>query len=313
MLDRFTSLKVFISAATHGSLSAAGRAMDLSPAMATKHMDALETRLGVKLMHRSTRSLTLTDAGADYLESARRIIRELEEADGEIAAQRTDAIGRLRMNAPLSFGVRFIAPLLPDFNRRYPLVDVELGLSDAQQDLLQDGWDIVVRIGHLVDSTLKARRLGDCPMRICASPEYLARHGTPKRVTDLTAHNCLSYTLSLSQRSGTWSLGRSGEIRVPVKGTLTANNGDALLAAALGGQGVIYQPDFIVGSALQRGDLIQLELDHPPMDIGGLHVLFPADSRPPVKVRAMIDYLVEAFSTPSAASNAEEARSSSAS
>lgn len=307
MLDRFTSLKVFIFAATQGSLSAAGRAMGLSPAMATKHLDALEAHLGVKLMHRSTRRLTLTDAGADYLESSRRIVQQLEEADLEIAAQRTQAIGRLRMNTPLSFGIRFIAPLLPAFNRRYPMVDVELGLSDAQQDLLQHGWDLVVRIGHLADSSLKARRLGDCPMRVCASPSYLERHGTPARVADLTGHNCLSYTLSLSQGGGTWSFGRDGQVRVPVKGNLTANNGDALLAAALGGQGLIYQPDFIVGSALQCGDLVELDLDHPPLDIGGLHVLFPSDHRPPLKVRAMIDYLVEVFSVAPAASKAADA------
>lgn len=313
MLDRFTSLKIFIQAATEGSLSAAGRAMNMSPAMATKHLDALEGRLGVKLLHRSTRRLTLTDAGTDYLQICRRIVQELDEADLDVAAQRTEAVGRLRMNVPLSFGIRFIAPLLPAFSRRYPLVEVELGLSDAQQDLLQEGWDLVIRIGHLADSSLKSRRLGDCPMRVCASPDYLAQHGTPRRVAELAGHNCLSYTLSPSQGRGTWAFGPGGQIRVPIKGSLTANNGDALLAAALGGQGVIYQPDFIVGNALARGELVQLELDQDPLDIGGLHVLFPPDRRPPVKVRAMIDYLVEALAPSAVVSNAADARSSSAS
>lgn len=313
MLDRLTSLKVFIHAATHGSLSAAGRALSMSPAMATKHVDALEARLGVKLMHRSTRRLTLTDAGTDYLDTCRRIVQELDEADLEVAAQRTEAVGRLRMNVPLSFGIRFVAPLLPAFSRRYPLVEVELGLSDAQQDLLQDGWDLVIRIGHLADSSLKARRLGECPMRVCASPDYLATHGTPRRVAELAGHNCLSYTLSPSQGRGTWSFGRGGDLRVPVKGSLTANNGDALLAAAIGGQGIIYQPDFIVADALARGELVTLELDQPPLDIGGLHVLFPPDRRPPLKVRAMIDYLVDVFAPSAHASNAADARSSSAS
>lgn len=295
MLDRFTGMRVFIQAATHGSLSAAGRALDMSPAMATKHMNALEARLGVKLMHRTTRRLTLTDAGTDYLEACRRILQELDEAESEVAAQRLEAVGRLRMNVPLSFGVRFIAPLLPAFQRRYPQVEVELGLSDAQHDLIQEGCDLAIRIGHLADSSLKARRLGDCPMRVCAAPDYLERHGTPRGIAELSGHNCLSYTLSPSQREGIWSFGREGDIQVPVRGDLKANNGDALVAAALGGQGVIYQPNFIVGEALARGTLVALELDQPTHDLGGLHVLFPPDRRPPAKVWAMIDYLIEAF------------------
>lgn len=295
MLDRFTGMRVFVASATHGSLSAAGRALDMSPAMATKHVDALEARLGVKLLHRTTRRLTMTDAGTDYLEASRRILQELDEAESEVAAQRIEAIGRLRMNVPLSFGVRFIAPLLPAFSRRYPQVEVELGLSDAPHDLIQEGWDLMIRIGHLADSSLKARRLGDCPMRVCASPDYLKRCGTPRRVAELSGHNCLSYTLSPFQREGTWAFGREGGIPVPVRGDLKANNGDALLAAALGGQGLIYQPNFIVGDALAQGKLVTLELDQPTLDLGGIHVLFPPDRRPPAKVRAMIDYLVEAF------------------
>ncbi|WP_159912534.1 LysR family transcriptional regulator [Pantoea sp. 18069] len=300
MLDRFTSMRVFIQAASHASLSAAGRALHMSPAMATKHIDALEARLGVKLLHRTTRRLTLTDAGTDYLAASRRILQEIDEAESEVAAQRTQAVGRLRMNVPLSFGTRFIAPLLPEFSRRYPQVDVELGLSDAQQDLIQGGWDMAIRIGHLADSALKVRRLGNCPMQICAAPGYLARQGTPRRVAELSGHNCLSYTLSPLQAQGTWAFGSAGEIQVPVQGNLKANNGDALLAAAIGGQGVIYQPSFIVAEALASGALVALALDQPALDLGGLHVLFPPDRRPPAKVRAMIDYLVESFSPASA-------------
>jgi DNA-binding transcriptional LysR family regulator len=270
-------------------------------------------RLGVKLLHRSTRRLTLTDAGTDYLEACRRILQELDEAESEVAAQRVEAVGRLRMNVPLSFGVRFIAPLLPAFHRRYPKVEVELGLSDAQHGLIQEGWDLAIRIGHLADSSLKARRLGDCPMRVCAAPDYLERYGTPGGVAELSGHNCLSYTLSPSQREGTWSFGREGDIQVPVQGDLKANNGDALLVAALGGQGVIYQPNFIVGEALARGTLVALELDQPTLDLGGLHVLFLPDRRPPAKVRAMIDYLVEAFAQSSCQTPSLTTRESSAS
>ncbi|WP_197464591.1 LysR family transcriptional regulator [Marinomonas aquimarina] len=286
---------MFSSAAELGSLSAAARELGMSPAMATKHMDALEQRLGVKLLHRTTRQLLLTDVGADYLVSCQRLLQELEEAESEVSAQRVEAVGKLRMNVPQSFGSRHIAPLIPDFCRRYPQVEVELGLSDSQQDLLQDGWDLMIRVGHLEDSLLKARRLGNCPMRVCASPEYFARHGTPKRVADLASHNCLSYTLSQQQGKGRWVFGAEADVHVPVKGTLNADNGDALLAAAIGGLGIIYQPNFIVSEAIKEGRLHSIELDHPPFDLGGVHVLFPADRRLPMKIRAMIDFLVEAF------------------
>ncbi|MCX4189619.1 LysR family transcriptional regulator [Methylophaga sp. OBS3] len=295
MLDRFTGMRVFAQAATLGSLSAAGRALSMSPAMATKYVDALEARLGIKLLHRTTRRLTLTDAGTQYLEACRRILQDLDEAESEVFAQRVEAVGRLRMNVPLSFGVRFIAPLLPAFSERYPHVEVELGLSDAKQDLVKDGWDLAIRIGHLADNTLKARRIGDCAVRVCASPAYLAKHGTPTTLADLANHNCLSYTLSPMQGHGFWCFGHDADIQVPVQGNFKANNGDALLAAAIGGLGIIYQPEFIINDALAKGLLVDLPLDKPTIDAGGLHVLSPPDRRPPAKVRAMIEYLVECF------------------
>lgn len=294
-MDRFTSMRVFIESVEQGSLSAAGRKLGMSPAMATKHVDALESRLGIKLLRRTTRQLTLTDGGHEYLEACKRILQELDETESELSSQRNEAIGRLRMNVPLSFGTRFIAPLLPAFSRDYPGVEVELGLSDSQQNLLYEGWDLILRIGHLEDSQLKARKLGNCPLRVCAAPDYLAQFGTPKRVSELSSHNCLSYTLSALQGNGAWFFGVKGDVQVQVKGNLKANNGDALLAAAIAGQGIIYQPDFIVADALQNGQLVALDLDHPTVDIGGMHVLFPPDRRLPLKVRAMIDYLIATF------------------
>lgn len=295
-MDRFTSMRVFVEAAARGSLSAAGRALCISPAMATKHVDSLETRLGVKLLHRTTRGLTLTDPGREYLEGCQRILQDLNEVESDVSAQRDEVNGRLRISVPLSFGLRFIAPLIPQFTERYPLVEVELGLSDSQQDLMGGSWDLIFRVGYLADSDLRARRLGNCPMQVCAAPDYLANYGTPRRVADLSGHNCLSYTLSPFQSKGFWSFGHRGEIEVPVKGNLRADNGDALMAAAVRGQGIIYQPNFIVADALANGELVSLTLDHPPLQPGGLYVLFSPDRRLPLKVRAMIDYLVEVFS-----------------
>lgn len=290
-------MRVFARAAREGSLSAAARQLGMSPAMATKHANALEARLGVKLFHRTTRRLQLTEAGSAYLEACLRILPEIDEAEAAAASQRVAATGTLRLNLPLSFGARFIAPLLPAFCERYPEVRIDLGLNDAELDLLGGNWDLAVRIGHLADSPLQARRLGDSAMRVCAAPAYLARRGQPRRVAELAQHNCLSYTLSARQSRQHWSFGAGGEHRVPVGGNLTANNGDALLAAAVRGQGIIYQPDFIVGDAVARGKLVVLELDRPPVELGGIHVLYPPDRRPPAKVRVMVDYLAEVFAS----------------
>ncbi|MBL4834755.1 MAG: LysR family transcriptional regulator [Pseudomonas sp.] len=295
-MDRITSMRVFVQAAGAGSLSAAARHQGISPAMATKHVNALEARLGVKLFHRTTRRLCLTEAGSNYLEACQRILPEIDEAEAVATSQRVKATGLLRINAPLSFGTRFIAPLMPDFSQRHSEVKVELGLSDAQLDLIAGSWDLAIRIGRLADSPLHGRRLGSTWMMVCAAPDYLDRRGVPRTVGDLAQHNCLSYTLSALQDSRQWAFGTLGEVRVPIDGNLLANNGDALLAAAIAGQGIIYQPNFIVADAVDRGELIALELDKPLAELGGIHVLYPPDPRPPAKVRVMIDYLAEVFS-----------------
>src|SRR5690606_17816119 len=152
-----------------------------------------------KLFHRTTRRLRLTEAGSNYLEACQRILPEIDEAEAAASSQRVKATGLLRMNLPLSFGERFIAPLIPEFSRRHPEVKVELGLSDAQLDLIAGGWDLAIRIGHLADSSLQGRRLADSVMLVCAAPAYLDRRGVPRRVAELSQHNCLSYTLSAAQ------------------------------------------------------------------------------------------------------------------
>lgn len=296
MLDRITSMRVFTRAAIAGSLSAAARHLEMSPAMASKHVDALESRLGVKLFHRSTRRLILTEAGSNYLEACQRILPEIEEAEASVASQRIEATGLLRMNVPLTFGTQFIAPLIPEFSRRHPAVKVELGLTDSRVDLLDGGWDMAVRIGWLQDSPMQARQLADCPLLVCAAPRYLDERGMPRSVADLGQHNCLGYSLASLAAGKIWPFGRDGEVRVAVNGDLVANNGEALVAAAIGGQGVIYQPQFIVARALRSGELVAIELDQPCVGLGGIHVVYPPDRRPPAKVRVMIDYLVDAFS-----------------
>ena len=295
-MDRVVSMKVFVHAANTGSLSAAARQLDMSPSMATKHVNALEARLGVKLFHRSTRRLNLTEAGSDYLEACLRILPEIDEAEAAAASRRLQVSGLLRMNVPQSFGSRFVVPLLPEFTRRYPEVRIELGLSDAQLDLVEGNWNLAIRIGKLADSPLQSRLLGDSQLLVCAAPAYLKRCGTPQTVAELSQHNCLSYTLSAMQDNHHWHFGIGKQVRVPISGNLMANNGEALMVAAISGQGIIYQPQFVVDEALSKGQLVALEVDQPSVALGGIHVLYPPDRRPPAKVRAMIDYLAEAFS-----------------
>jgi len=294
MPDRLTGLEVFAKVATAGSLSAAGRAMGLSQTMVTKHLAALEARLGAKLFHRTTRRLSLTDAGRSYLDSCERILAEIEAAEAAVAADRLEPRGLLRLNVPLAFGVRQIAPRLAAFARFHPHVTIELGLNDRQVDLAEEGWDLAIRIGNLRDSSLVARRLAACRITVCASPAYLAAHGTPRTVTDLAQHNCLGYTLAQAG-SHRWMMGRRSEISVPISGNLRANNGDALLAAAIAGQGIVQQPTFIVADALRSGELVRIALDHPPTEQLAVHAVYLPDRQPPAKVRAFIDFLASEF------------------
>lgn len=295
-MDRVTGMQVFQRVATLGSLSAAARAMGMSQTMATKHVSALEGRLGVKLLHRTTRRLTLTEAGRSYLDAVEDILDRISEADARAALEATDVQGRLRLNVPVSFGTLEIAPLLARLADLYPKLSVELGLNDRFVNLIEEGWDLVIRIGQMEDSSLIARRLAPCAMTVCASPDYLARHGRPMTVRDLAQHDCLGYTLSRLVGPERWHFGPDGKTSVAVSGSLCANNGDALVAAAVAGQGIIYQPAFLVHRELKAGSLVALQLDHATVELDGIFAMYPSERRPPAKIRATIDFLVDAFS-----------------
>lgn len=293
MLDRLTGLEVFAKVAAAGSLSAAARALGLSQTMVTKHMAALEARLGVKLFHRTTRRLSITEAGRNYLEASERILAEIDAANASVAADRVEPRGLLRLNAPVSFGTRQIAPLLAEFTERHPQVTIELGLNDRLVDLAEEGWDLAIRIGNLAPSSLIARRIAPCRILVCAAPSYLKARGTPRTVSDLATHNCLGYTLSQRTSVDRWAFGARAEVSVRVSGSLRANNGDALRAAALAGQGLIYQPTFIVADDLRAGRLVALDLDQPTVELGGIYAVYLPDRHPPAKVRAFIDFIAD--------------------
>ena len=293
MLDRLTGLEVFARVAGTGSLSAAARALGMSQTMVTKHIAALESRLGVKLFHRTTRRLSITEAGRNYLESSARILAEIEAADAAVAADRVEPRGLLRLNAPVSFGARQIAPLLAEFAQRHPRVTVELGLNDRLVDLVEEGWDLAIRIGNLSNSSLIARRIAPCRIVVCAAPSYLRARGTPRTVASLAEHNCLGYTLSQRTPIDRWVFG--ADVGVQISGNLRANNGDALRAAAIAGQGIIHQPTFIVADDIREGRLVALALDQPTVELGGIYAVFLPDRHPPARVRAFIDFIAGRF------------------
>jgi DNA-binding transcriptional LysR family regulator len=295
LLDRLTGLEVFAKVAAAGSLSAAGRAIGMSQTMVTKHIAALEARLGVKLFHRSTRRLSITEAGRNYLEASERILADIEAADAAVAADRVEPRGLLRLNVPVAFGARQIATLLSEFAQRHPLVTVELGLNDRLVDLAEEGWDLAIRIGSLDNSSLIARRIAPCRTVVCAAPSYLAARARPRTVSGLAKHNCLGYTLSSVTGVDRWAFGAKGDATISVSGNLRANNGEALRTAAIAGQGLAYLPTFIVADDMRAGTLVALDLDQPTIEFGGIYAVFLPDRHPAAKVRAFIDFIANRF------------------
>lgn len=292
MADRLIGIEVFVTALRLGGLSAAARGMGMSPAMAARHLADLEARLGTTLVNRTTRRLSLTEAGADYLDRAERLLADLREADAEASARSVSIEGLLRVAAPATFGVMHLAGLVPEFRKRHPRVTVEFGFSDRYVDLLEERWDVAVRIGRLPDSSLLARRLAPMHLAVAASPKYLADRGTPRLVADLINHDCLGYTIASGVGTSTWNFGPDGAIRVPVRGSLHANNGEGLVRAAAAGLGLVYGPRFIAAEALRSGTLVEVTLDVPLMDLGAVAVITHPNRRPAAKTRAWIDYLV---------------------
>ena len=295
-MDRIQSMEVFVKVAQAGSLSAAAQALGFSKSTVSKHLSALEEHLGVLLINRTTRRLSLTELGAAYREHAQRILAEIEETELAIQEHTVEPKGKLRVNAPMSFGILHLAPLLPGFMTANPRIEVELALDDRRIDLIEEGFDVAIRIGRLEDSTLIAKRLASLHFVCAAAERYLARHQPIAHPDDLVRHNCLRYTLN--RQPGEWRFARGPEsVAVKVTGTLAANNGEALREAAVGGLGVIYQPVFIIDADLGAGRLVPLLQDWqtPTIDI---HAVFPEQRRLQPKLRRFVDYLADALRRP---------------
>jgi len=286
------SMAAFTKVVAAGSFSAAAREMQVSQALVTKQIQDLESWLGARLINRTTRRLSLTEIGAAFYERTARILEAVEEARNAAGALQTVPRGRLRINAPVSFGLLHLAPVVADFLQRFPDVSAEILVNDRVVDLLEGEFDVGVRIGRLCDSGLIARRIAPIRLAVCAAPDYLARRGTPRTPDDLAKHDCLEYTYFESR--GEWRLLNPDgkEIVVPVSGRYLANNADVLRTTAIAGGGIVLLPTFIVGEDLRAGRLVRLLPDHPPPE-QGLHALYPPGRHLSAKVRSFVDFLVD--------------------
>lgn len=289
--DRARELEVFAAVAATGSFSAAGRRLGLTPSAVSRTVDRIEARLGVRLVLRTTRALTLTAEGQAYLGAARRILADLDDAEQAIADQGAPR-GRLRVSAALAHGRLCIVPRLGEFVRLYPHILVDISLSDAIVDVAAGQADIAIRFGPLSDSPLTARKLGETRRVIVASPEYLARHGTPRVPEDLHAHNCLNFNFRRAEP--VWPFRKDGrEYALTVKGDIEANNGETLGQLAAGGVGITRVGAFSVVDELADGRLVPVLEAFNPGDVEVIHAVFVGGANTPARVRAFVDFLVE--------------------
>ncbi|GAB4463903.1 MAG: LysR family transcriptional regulator [Burkholderiaceae bacterium] len=297
-MDHFKQIATFVSVAQRGSLSAAARHEGIAPAMVSRRLDALEARLGVKLLQRSTRRLTLTPEGAAFVEDCQRILTELEAAETAVSARGIEATGHLRVTAPAGFGRKFVAPLVADFAREHRRLNVSLDLSDRVVDLLAEGFDCAIRFGEQADSSLVRIKLAESLRVVVAAPTYLRRHGQPRHPADLAQHLCLT----LGDGSGTgappqrgWNFTIDGApSTIRVAGALACNDGAVLHDWALAGLGLAWRSLWEVGDDIAAGRLVSV-LDRYAAAPTPVYCVFPARKHLPLRVRLFVDGLKSAF------------------
>lgn len=288
---RSGEMAVFAAVMEQGSLSAAARALKLTPSAVSRVIARIEARLGVRLLIRTTRTLSLTAEGQAYLRAARRILADLTEVEEAIADQASPR-GRVRLTASLAHGRLYVVPLLAEFTARYPDILVDLNLSDRVMDVLAGQADVAIRFGQLADSPLTARRIGVTGRVVVASPAYLARHGTPEQPEDLFRHNCLSFNFRRAEPG--WPFRRDGvDMALDVTGSIEANSGESLAQLAVGGVGIARIGRFAVVDELADGRLVPLLEAFNPQDREPLHLLFVGGSTTPARVRVLVDFLAE--------------------
>lgn len=293
-MDRLAELETFVKVAEAGGIGAAANRMGIAKSAVSRRLKDLEERLGVRLVNRTTRRLSLTETGRAYYERAASILVELSEADQSAAAVHGTLCGRLRLAAPLSFGLLHLAPALAEFMAMHEQLSVDLDLNDRRVDLVDEGFDVAVRIGVLEDSSLIARKLFDMRHVLCASPAYLEKHGTPQTTGDLQHHVGLRYSNLPEKRAWMWRDADGLERAAQLSSRMSANNGEMLVSAAEAGLGLCLQPSFIVYRSIEAGRLVPVLAGVNWRTIGG-YALYPPGRHLSAKVRALVDFLAERF------------------
>lgn len=293
-MDRLTEMEAFAMVVDQGGFTDAARKMGISKSAVSKHVSALESRLGARLLNRTTRRVSPTEIGLAYYDRARRVLNDAGEADALVTAMQSEPSGQLRLTVPTDFGVNHVSPLMGGFLQAYPDISLNMVLDNRYVELISEGFDMAIRVGELEDSSLKARKICETTMRMIGAPSYFEKHGYPERIEDLNQHRLLHY--SNEAQGNVWKvIAPSGEKRmVRSAGSLSVNDGQSLLKAAIGGFGIAFLPSFLYGAALRDGALEEA-MPHLPLDVQGIYAVYPPGRYPQPKVRAMIDYLVDAF------------------
>lgn len=295
-MDHFKQISTFVDVATKGSLSAAARAEGIAPAMIGRRLDALEERLGVKLLQRSTRKIALTNEGIAFLEDCQRILGDLENAEAAVSERSARTSGHLLISAPAGFGRQHVAPLLPSFLAQHRDVSMTLSLNDRVADLIGEGIDVAIRIAALSDSNLIGVKLADNKRVVIASPSYIKRHGAPASLDDLVKHNCLAMSSDGSQRG--WTFRQSGKnVTIKVSGNMECNDGAVLHDWALDGKGLAWRSMWEVGAEIEAGKLVTV-LDEFAAPGNDIYAVFVQRRHLPLRIRAFVDFLRHTYAQP---------------
>lgn len=299
-MDRFAAVSAFAAVVEHGGFAPAARRLGVAASSLTRQLNNLEEALGALLLNRSTRSVTLTDAGRRYHEEVRRILEDLESADRAVSERAGPPSGLLRVTMPVAFGRLHVAPALPAFFRRWPQVRIDIQLTDAVTNLVEDRIDLAIRLGPLQTSSLVARKLASHRRVICASPDYLGEHGVPREPRDLTRHNCLLFDYQTLDNS--WTMACDGRReKVPVSGNLRASGSEVLREAALGGAGLILMPTWLVGGDIAAGRLTPVLEEWSPspgVEEGAISAVYLHNRRGSKKIASFIDFMATHFGSP---------------
>ena len=292
-MDRLTSLEVFGQVVEHGGFSAAGRHLNMSVTMVSNHIQALEDRLGVRLLNRTTRRVSLTDIGKEYYDRSRQVLMDLVEADQIALAQQATPQGQLRIYGSAVMA-RFLNPVMADYLALYPQVSIDLTAGDATVDLIEQGYDLVIRTTPLQDSSLIVRRLASWRHILCCAPSYLENHPAPSTPAGLADHNCIRYSFYPFGTEWRFEDPNGGIVSAPVKGNLVSNNAETLRTFALEGRGIFLAPSFLMADELARGQVVRLLPDHRPVEFV-INAVYANRSHLPAKIRIFLDMMAERF------------------